>query len=281
MASKKRKPQKLRQELSEYTSLIRTLHTTSTQDLLPHLTGSFPRLPSSPYSRKYRSLSVISHPSRSSRDSSTNAGGKDRADESEEGHEGKDSDGTRTPKSASSETQDNSTRDIWTRWPLLRASVYVPEWTLQDEVKSIAEKTARGWLETYANEDAEAEAAKPGPSSPHGSGADAHQGSSDKSDDALDSLRAGDTIPSTSPQEFITPIDDEAEKVLPLPEEDMLTKGVLGSLHLEASTLLSQLFAALAAHRPAVDPGLQNRLRTMDWKAAFNVICSAGIIDER
>jgi hypothetical protein len=262
MASKKRKPQKLRQELSEYTSLIRTLHTTSTQDLLPHLTGGFPRLPSN-----YRSLSAISHQSRSSRDSSTSAGGKDRADES-------DSDGT---KSASSELQDNSTRDIWTRWPLLRASVYVPEWTLQDEVKSIAEKAARGWLEAYADDDegAEADPAKPW------SGADAHESSSDKSDGALDNIHAGDTIPSASPQGFITPIDDEAEKVLPLPEEDMLTKGVLGSLHLEASTLLSQIFAALAAHRPAVDPGLQNRLRTMDWKAAFNVISSAGIIDER
>jgi hypothetical protein len=150
---------------------------------------------------------------------------------------------------------------------------------LQDEVKSIAERAARGWLEAYADED---EPAKLGSSGPQSPGSAAREGSSDKSVATSEIISAEKNMPSNSPPEgSMTPIDDTTEKVLPLPEEEMLTKGVLDSLYLEASTLLSQTFAALAAHRPPVDPGLQNRLRTMDWRTAFNVISSAGIVDER
>lgn len=253
MTPKKKKTQKLRQELSEYTSLIRALHTASTQDLLPHLIGAFPRPPSS------RATSV--HPSRSSGSSSTSGGG---------GHHG-----SGTTESTSSEVPDDA-RDIWTRWPLLRKDVYVPEWSLHDEVRSIAEKSAREWLQVYASEE-EPNASLS--SSPHKMEIDEQDKPSDHSEDDFNAIMDHQIMVS-SPRRS-TSTNEDANRVSPLPEEDVLTKGVLSGLTLESSMLLSQIFAALAAHRPPVDSGLQNRLRAMDWKSAFSVIGSAGIFDQR
>jgi len=76
-------------------------------------------------------------------------------------------------------------------------------------------------------------------------------------------------------------VETEPEEDLPLPEEDIITKGVLNGLSLEASNLLSHIFSLLAAHRPAVDASLQNRLRTMNWQTSLKIISSAGVIDRR
>ena len=260
MSPKKKKTQKLRQELSEYTSLIRALHTASTQDLLPHLIGTFPRPPSVPSSR-----STSAHPSRSSGATST-SGSRSRQGLGDEKPE---------TRSNSSEGQDDGTRDIWTRWPLLRDDVYVPEWTLQDEVKSIAERSAREWLEAYASDDVDEEVAQPG-QSPHRMDIDGKGEVSDEEGESSNGNHDG-----TSPLQTSMSGDGVTDRVHPLPEESLLTKGVLNGLFLDSSNLLSQTFAVLAAHRPSVDAGMQSRLRTMDWKSAFNVIGSAGFIDQR
>lgn len=267
----------MRRELSEYTSLIRTLHTTSTQDLLPHLTRTFPRPPSAPLSphlRKRRSLSAISHPSQAS---STVAHAHHRADGSGSDEEGEDKTSETTPSSPRSEQRLGIDRDLWTRWPLLRDSVYVPEWTLQDEVKSIAERAARRWLEAHADEELTDKPINRPSSVLHDSGVSSENRAPDRTRKKLDIESMAEDAPSRPPEPTSPGV---AEKVLPLPEEELLTKGVLDGLYLEASTLLSQILAALAAHRPAADPGLQNRLRTMDWKDALNVISSAGIVEQ-
>jgi hypothetical protein len=67
--------------------------------------------------------------------------------------------------------------------------------------------------------------------------------------------------------------------VEPLPEEQILTKGAINGLTLESVNLLSHIFAALAAHRPAVDASLQNRLKSMDWKAVVKILGASEIVD--
>lgn len=255
MSPRKKKTQKLRQELSEYTSLIRALHTASTQDLLPHLLGTFPRPPSVPSSR-----SASTHPSRSSGVSSTSDSRSRLGEE---------------VRSASGDLRDDTQRDIWTRWPLLKGDVYVPEWSLQDEVRSIAERSAREWLDVHTRQDANVQISETGLHSPlDGMEVDGTDALLDEPEDENDAA-----MDEKAPRLERTN-DDVSERVQPLPEEDMLTKGVLNGLTLESSNLLSQTFACLAAHRPSVDPGLQNRLRTVDWKSALSVIGSAGIFDQ-
>ena len=273
MASRKKKPTKLRHELREYTSLIRTLHTTSTQDIIPHLTGSFlpPLSVPSPPSKRATSPPESLHDDDDVSDSDTSKE-EYRPDEDEyednEQDKGKGQTGT-------SEPMKRMYKDVWTRWPLLRSTVYVPEWTLQDEVRSIAEKAARRWAAEHANGDEstseDAEAAIDEENEDDGStredGESTEEGRGSTEEDKEDSEEES--------------VETEPEEDLPLPEEDIITKGVLNGLSLEASNLLSHIFSLLAAHRPAVDASLQNRLRTMNWQTSLKIISSAGVIDRR
>jgi hypothetical protein len=273
MASRKKKPTKLRHELREYTSLIRTLHTTSTQDIIPHLTGSFlppssaPSTPSKRATSPPESLHNDASDSEDSKDEYRPSRSPDEYGEEEEEEEVK----------GRTEPMKKMYKDVWTRWPLLRNNVYVPEWTLQDEVRSIAEKAARRWAAEHAN----------GATPDESTSGDANPviDDEDKSDDST-----GEESESTEAESGSTEDDkvDSEESMgtkpdedLPLPEEDIITKGVLNGLSLEASNLLSHIFGILAAHRPAVDASLQNRLGTMDWQTSLKIISSAGVIDRR
>jgi hypothetical protein len=271
MASRKKKPTKLRHELREYTSLIRTLHTTSTQDIIPHLTGSFlPPLsvPSTPSKR------ATSPPESLHDDASDEYRASRSPDEDEEVNEESKGKG----RGEASEPMKRMYKDVWTRWPLLMNNVYVPEWTLQDEVRSIAEKAARRWADEHAN------GATPDEST--SGDAKAVIDEEDKSDGSTreENESTGEESGSTEEDQDDSeeePMETEPDEDLPLPEEDIITKGVLNGLSLEASNLLSHIFGMLAAHRPAVDASLQNRLGTMDWQTSLKIISSAGVIDRR
>lgn len=126
-----RKTTKERAEIAEYTALIRSLHTTSTQDALPHLL--VPTSVSAPFFGSSKSPSparqtVIRN---ESREGDVPAG--DRRFDLIEGAQAK-----------------RKGRSTWTRWPLLKGDVYTPEWTLQDEVQTLASQATREWINTYA-----------------------------------------------------------------------------------------------------------------------------------
>ncbi|KAJ3568017.1 hypothetical protein NP233_g5980 [Leucocoprinus birnbaumii] len=110
-------PAALREEFTEYSSLIRALRTTHTLDLPVHLTE--------PYSKNDNEEGGQSHsptpvPTTSPRTEGIEAGrSKRKRSESE-------------PNSASWKN-----RDQWTRWPIPVKDVPPPDWSLQDEIGAI------------------------------------------------------------------------------------------------------------------------------------------------
>ncbi|PVF95150.1 hypothetical protein CPB86DRAFT_764544 [Serendipita vermifera] len=212
MASKKKKPsQRLRHEVSEYTSLIRTLHTSSTRDIVPHLVGVFP--PPLPPTRNQSSDEF--KPIDSSSESSDHAAKKAQRSNKRKGVH------SETIGDRDSSTEPSARGGIWDRWPLLQQSVHVPEWTLQDEVKAIAERTIKDWIHE-------------------------NHGSASATDASI--------------------------------SESLLSQSTLYGLSLEASTFLSHIFGLLAAHRPAHDASLQNRLKATDWKTTLSILTASEII---
>jgi hypothetical protein len=93
----------LHSELSEYSSLLRTLHTNDTLDLTKHITLPPP--------------------------TETRRNAKRARSDVDEGSSSVDE-----PKEEPPKQPKNRKRDTWTRWPLLVNDVYVPEWGLEDEI---------------------------------------------------------------------------------------------------------------------------------------------------
>lgn len=249
----KRKPKKLRHELEEYTSLLRALHTTSTQDIVPHLTGSF-LPPTSPARISSRSQSLQRDP-------------KDEIFSAD--------------KEGNGSLGEKAYKDIWTRWPLLKKNVYVPEWGLPEEVKVIAEKAARRWLQHIENMERDGSTS---PEEEEPKDEDENVKAADGSKDECSSTETG-AAPSPAPSPAEKPSSSrstltEEEVPPPFPEEVILTKSVLQALTLSSSNFLSRIFSTLAAYRPSVDISLQNRLGAIDWKIALGILSSAGIVEE-
>jgi hypothetical protein len=283
MASKKKNPsQSLRHEVSEYTSLIRTLHTSSTRDIVPHLIGVFPP-PSQPSRLTSKSQRKFHSRSNSSRNENSQSSdefkpGNSSSETSQDGDkETSRGNKKRNGISEITEDQDSSTepttrRDTWDRWPLLQQSVHVPEWTLQDEVKAIAESAIKNW--SYQNKiSASNNDAVISNTSRHGR--------RDKSRLQNDEKHwRGEPIGTTSPgfRSEATKGDVYWDVTAALPDEGLLSQSMLYGLSLEAATFLSHILGLLAAHRPAYDASLQNRLKAIDWETALNILAGSKII---
>ncbi|KAJ7151437.1 hypothetical protein C8R43DRAFT_489091 [Mycena crocata] len=107
MSKRKRVSSALEFELSEYSSLLRALHTSDTLDLAKHITLAPP-----PPKKKRKSAPV--------------------PDVEEQGS-----------SSAAPKAKRPRKRDTWTRWPLLVKDVHVPEWGLQDEIETLVRACLR------------------------------------------------------------------------------------------------------------------------------------------
>ena len=273
-----RKTVKERAEIAEYTSLIRVLHTTSTQDALPHLlvpsSVSVPFFSDSRTPSPVRQLAHLASPN-----SSPSFSGKDtqlrvvRSDLI--GNEGREGDLNVIQGSQ----EKRKGRSTWTRWPLLKGDVYIPEWTLQDEIQSLAIKATRDWINTNAtmglHMSEEALTSQPLPF-----------GESGECSNPRENSPAPATDPPSSTTRTATgdvPMDHIATGNLPVGnsglESAMLHPGVTSGLTLEAENLLSRIFGALAAHWPLVDKSLQDRLQPMDGRAVLEIVGQAGIVD--
>ena len=285
-----RKTAKERAEIAEYTSLIRSLHTTSTQDALPHLL--VPTSVSAPFFSDSRSPSPVRQlahlaspkflPSLSGQDTQvevvrSDLVGNDGAVVRNESKEGDVISGDRRFDAIQESQEKRKGRSTWTRWPLLKGEVYIPEWTLQDEIQILASKATREWINTYATTGSHMsqEALIPSPF-----------------DTSAECSNPGEnsSVSPTNPQSIMTraatrdiPMDHVETEGSPAGDNNlesaMLHPGVISGLTLEAESLLSRIFGALAAHWPLVDKSLQDRLQPMDGRAVLEIVGQAGIID--
>ncbi|KAH9854578.1 hypothetical protein C2E23DRAFT_725823 [Lenzites betulinus] len=136
MARRPKVPTALHSELTEYSSLLRALKTSSTLDLVQHLAEPPPTS-----LRASSDLDDVSLPDEDlqersddppltesvSRDITSEVGSSIRSRVSSQTRE-------RLPSGKAKQ------RDTWTRWPLLSGDVHVPEWSLQDEVMYTAQE---------------------------------------------------------------------------------------------------------------------------------------------
>lgn len=109
MARRQLVPTTLRNELTEYTSLLRALRTSQTLDVTAHLT----------------------HPREHSNDRETDG---TEPEETVAGSSSIDSDHRKPERSESPHWRK---RDQWTRWPIPAKDVPPPDWSLQDEVETL------------------------------------------------------------------------------------------------------------------------------------------------
>jgi len=293
-----RKTAKKRAEITEYTSLIRSLHMKSTQDALPHLL--VPTSVSAPFFSDSRPPSpvrqivhlatpdsLLSPPSLSGEDTQamgvpSDLVGKDHAVIQNESREGDVISWHRRfdmSQGLQGLQEKRKARSTWTRWPLLKEDAYIPEWTLQDEVQTLASKATREWINTYATMGShmsqEAIASQPSPF-----------------DEAVECSNPGDHSPASPPRsrsnmirtatgditmDHVTtedsPVEDSGL------ESTMLHPGVINGLTLEAENFLSRILGALGAHWPLVEKSLHGRLLPMDGRAVLEILGQAGIVD--
>ncbi|KAH9988070.1 hypothetical protein BJV74DRAFT_839891 [Russula compacta] len=115
---KKRKivPATLHSEISEYASLLRVLRTTDALDITTQLT----RLDSAPSPWRATSVAPTS--------SHVDRGGTSRPSIGDKGH----------PSATDASTLPRTSRNTWTRWPLLAEDIHIPEWRFEDEIHSLA-----------------------------------------------------------------------------------------------------------------------------------------------
>lgn len=135
-------------------------------------------------------------------------------------------------------------RDTWTRWPLLAGDVHVPEWGLADEVKLIVETILTS-----------------------------SQGQTtvplDKHDSMEGALRETTTPSASLPDNTVNGEEDGQPAVPGL---------ALQALTADSAAFLTRVLAALAAHIPAVEKSLQNRIRPISWETVLDVACAGDLI---
>ena len=290
-----RKTAKQRREMAEYTSLIRSLHTTSTQDALPHLL--VPTSVSSPFFSGSRTASPARQTVRLATPNSppspsflsdedtqvkivrSDLIGKDKAVVRKESREEDVPARARRFDVVEEPQKGRKGRSTWTRWPLLKKDVYIPEWTLQDEVQALASRATREWINTYVTIGSDT-----------GQGAVVSQTPADDEAVECPNPRENRSTSPTNPRPSMTqadtgdiPADTIATEGSTAGssslESGMLHPGVISGLTLEAENLLSRIFGALAAQWPLVDRSLQDRLQPMDGRAVLEIVGQAGIVN--
>ena len=122
----KRIPAALHSEISEYASLLRALRVTDTLDITTQLT----RLDSAPS----RAAALANEEEMGGHESHTSSHAVHGAVALVE----------HSPALGTSQTS----RNTWTRWPLLAEDVHIPEWKFEDEVQSLAKQALLSDLST-------------------------------------------------------------------------------------------------------------------------------------
>ncbi|KAH8102186.1 hypothetical protein BXZ70DRAFT_1006798 [Cristinia sonorae] len=148
--SKKRKyaTTGLYSELSEYSSLLRALRTSTTLDLSSHLTAANAPIVNTRYDGK-EDASVVSNavatltPRDGDPEGSSSALPDSQALTAVDPEEyvdtpTEDSDPSSAPRKKARISAPATVRDTWTKWPLVPSEVHIPEWPFDEEVRILA-----------------------------------------------------------------------------------------------------------------------------------------------
>jgi hypothetical protein len=161
MGKRKPVPARLHSELTEYSSLIRALRTSNSLDVTSHITKPRPygvessfsvqrtadELTSDDLSDKSEDQDDHASPSPSDdgryKDPNVNLSGGASQSRDISPVSGPSSSVEPPSTIVGRKRKRNSTtpsrrRDTWTRWPLLASDVYIPEWSLEDEIRILA-----------------------------------------------------------------------------------------------------------------------------------------------
>ncbi|KAL1670294.1 hypothetical protein GGF50DRAFT_42644 [Schizophyllum commune] len=269
-------PASLHSELTEYSSLIRALHTNSTLDVTSHL------LPST-WKGKERATDY-----------------EDVEDDSEDEYvaprtrsasrlsfERPSSVPLAFPSSPPSRSRSRSSaakrrapRESWTRWPLPQGDIYVPEWTWEDEVTAIASQlltqsrppAAPSPVSPLAFELPETQ---PDPTRQSSQATVSTTIEKSSSEDSDEDDNSAPTLPQSQPHPPATQ-EDDAEDSDTAEDEEPLPHAYLSALSQDSATFMSQVLALLAAHTPLRPGSLQNRIGTLTWRNVIDILSVSG-----
>lgn len=261
MGKRPKVPAALHSELSEYSSLLRALRTSNTLDLASQLTSSVPpTAPASTYEDDVATDVSLDDEGESERPlTETATDSQDRAERSQHSDDPITHDLRRKAKRKAKTTK--APKDRWTRWPLLAGDVYVPEWSLEDEVRSIAAQALEAQLQ---------------------------DGSSLSTIPAISPAQAEDEPLGSNEPETSTPAQPPVDTQLPpdsVSDEDedpesMLAPEILNGLTSSTARFLSQLLALLAAYVPPGEKSMQNRVRPVNWESVLDIAAVGGLVDQ-
>lgn len=247
MGKRKRVETKIHTELSEYSSLLRALRTTATLDLASQLT-----LPDAPGSQPTAAPSedVYEDDDDLEPDFEANTGaaesspveGADAVQHSEEPTASSSqlpSHGHQKKKSGPSAT----TRDTWTRWPLVPSEVHTPEWPFDEEVRILAQGALRRLRVNEKTETQEDEL-------------------------SVESEDGDENIPDEPSEE--TGADDASDSDDSF--DDILTPVNVHALTRAATNRLYEILAASAAMLPEGEDSMQNRHGYINWELILSAV---------
>ncbi|GBE83452.1 hypothetical protein SCP_0505010 [Sparassis crispa] len=236
----KRVPAALHTELTEYSALLRALHTSSNLDLATQLTHAVPACrPISPDEAREEGTEEDEDEDEDERLPSASASHEILLDGEGSPRKRKRTGGGET--GAKTKAKKGRVRDTWTRWPLLAGDVHVPEWGLEDEVKLLALQVLKAL-----------------------SGSTSTPGVSGFPATAAEDLSS--SPPPSPAMGTDVDVDDGEEE-----EEELLSQPSLRALTVSSATHLAQIFALLVAHVPATEKSMQNRIHPIGWETVLDV----------
>ncbi|KAL1728353.1 hypothetical protein EV714DRAFT_285841 [Schizophyllum commune] len=268
-------PASLHSELTEYSSLIRALHTNSTLDVTSHL------LPSTWKGKeratdyedvdndsedeyvapRTRSASRLSFERPSSAPLAFPSSPPSRS------------------RSRSSAAKRRAPRESWTRWPLPQGDIYVPEWTWEDEVAAIASQLLTQSRPPAAPSPSplafELPETQPDPTRQSSQATVSTTIEETSSEDSDEDDNSAPTLPQSQPHPPATQ-EEDAEESDTAEDEEPLPPSYLSALSQDSATFMSQVLALLAAHTPLRPGSLQNRIGTLTWRNVIDILSVSG-----
>ncbi|KAF8875220.1 hypothetical protein CPB84DRAFT_1829212 [Gymnopilus junonius] len=242
-AMKRRVPDALHHELSEYAALLRALRVRDALDVTKHITKP------SPFALQDGELNApdddetFSDASQPSASASVSTRGTPIAGPSDLSRPANSQVRSAKTKGKRPVTtgRKQRRRDHWTRWPLPLPDVLIPEWSLEDEIAVVASQVLKSC---------------PSPTFPVSPMEDDMEDEEDEEDDEDRTIRGRDLAFESD--------DPDYPYYVPY-----LTSVV--------ANFLSVVLAALASQTPARPASMQNRIEPLNWRAVIDVVLSCGV----
>ncbi|KAL1745942.1 hypothetical protein HDZ31DRAFT_35207 [Schizophyllum fasciatum] len=268
-------PAALHSELTEYSSLLRALNTSSTLDVTSHL------LPAN-WKGKGRAVDAEDVDFDSDDDErdlprTRSASRLDGIRDSSAPLAFPSSPPARSRSRSSAPTKRATPRESWTRWPLLAGDVYVPEWSWDDEVTAIASQllSKTGQRSASPQSPPTMELLISTPPEPARSSSQATVPTTIEDTSSI----GGTHDSSSSTDDPINPFshgEDDLEGSSASEDDELFPPAYLSALSQNSAAFMSQVLALLAAHTPLRPGSLQNRIGTLTWRNVVDILAVSG-----